>query len=502
MALRRNIIANYVGQGWTAVMGLAFIPLYIKYLGIEAYGLIGVLAVMQAWLALLDMGMNPTLNREMAKFTAGAHTSQSIRNLLRSLEMLCFGLAVVIAVSVWMLSPWLVTNWLQVRKLPLQQVTQAIAIIGLVVALRFVEGVYRGAILGLQKQVWLNVIGAALATFRWAGAAVIVVWFSSTIEAFFLWQGLVSIITIVLFFWMTHGSIPSDGNKARFSIDALKDVGRFASGMMLTALLVILLTQVDKVLLSKLLSLEAFGYYTLAGLLAGALNQLVSPITQALYPRLTELVFKEDEQNLISVYHRGAQMVSIALIPVGLLMLLFSNEILMLWTGDAGLCKNVSPILELLAVGAILNGLMQVPYMLQLSYGCPGFAARVNLIAITFLIPGILWAVPRYGAIGAAWAWVLLNAGYVTIGMYFMHRKFLTTEKWNWYGKDILFPMLGALTVMLMSRMAYPSDISKVFSLVWLGSTLLSAFVVSIFIVPNMRSHAINIISSGKRRAI
>lgn len=39
--LKRNLIANYLGQGWTALMGLAFIPLYIRYLGIEAYGLIG-----------------------------------------------------------------------------------------------------------------------------------------------------------------------------------------------------------------------------------------------------------------------------------------------------------------------------------------------------------------------------------------------------------------------------------------------------------------------------
>lgn len=36
-------------------MGLVFIPLYIKYLGIEAYGLIGISALRQTWLALLDI---------------------------------------------------------------------------------------------------------------------------------------------------------------------------------------------------------------------------------------------------------------------------------------------------------------------------------------------------------------------------------------------------------------------------------------------------------------
>lgn len=69
--LKRNLIANYLGQGWNALMGLAFVPLYIKYLGMEAYGLIGLFALLQAWLSLLDMGMTPTLNPEMARFSGG-----------------------------------------------------------------------------------------------------------------------------------------------------------------------------------------------------------------------------------------------------------------------------------------------------------------------------------------------------------------------------------------------------------------------------------------------
>ena len=71
MSLRRNVLANYLGQGWRAIMSLAFVPVYIKYLGIEAYGLIGIFVMLQAWLTLLDMGMKPALAREMARFTGG-----------------------------------------------------------------------------------------------------------------------------------------------------------------------------------------------------------------------------------------------------------------------------------------------------------------------------------------------------------------------------------------------------------------------------------------------
>jgi len=58
--------------------------------------------------------------------------------------------------------------------------------------------------------------------------------------------------------------------------------------------LAILLTQLDKVLLSRLLSLESFGYYTLAATVAGVLYMVIGPITSAFYPRLVELSTQEN----------------------------------------------------------------------------------------------------------------------------------------------------------------------------------------------------------------
>jgi hypothetical protein len=84
MALKRNLIANYLGQGWLFIMSLAFISIYIKNLGFEAYGLISLFTVLQAWLTLLDMGMTPTLERETARFTGGELTPQPVHKALAS----------------------------------------------------------------------------------------------------------------------------------------------------------------------------------------------------------------------------------------------------------------------------------------------------------------------------------------------------------------------------------------------------------------------------------
>lgn len=449
-------------------MGIAFVPLYIKYLGMEAYGLIGVYAILQAWLTLLDMGMTPTLNREMARYTVGVHTAQSMRDLLRSLEVICFATTLLIGVAIWLSAAWLSDHWLQSKTLPVDEVAQAITIIGFVVALRFLESLYRGAILGLQKQVWLSAVGSGFATLRWGGAVCVLVWVAPSIEAFFVWQGLVSVLTILVFAFAVHRHFPPSTQAARFSWIQLKGIWRFAGGMMATTLLALLLTQVDKIILSGMLSLELFGYYTLAGTIAGMLYQLTGPITQAFYPRFTELAAREDTAGLIRVYHQGAQIVSVLVVPAALMLVFFGENILLLWTGNAVLTHNVAPLLALLVLGAMLNGLMQIPYLLTLAYGWAGFGVRVNSVAVLLLVPAIFWATPRYGAIGAAWVWVVLNSGYLLVSIHLIYQRLLKSEKWRWYLNDVIFPSVSALSVAVVFWLMRPDSMMKLTEWVWL----------------------------------
>ena len=74
-------------------------------------------------------------------------------------------------------------------------------------------------------------------------------------------------------------------------------------------------------------------------------------------------------------------------------------------------------------------------------------------MAVCFIVPAILWAVPRFGAIGAAWAWFALNAGQVLIGVHFMYRRLLPDEKWRWYRDAVIKPLtIGTITVLALRQ--------------------------------------------------
>lgn len=439
--LKRNLVANFLGQGLVAVFGFVFIPTYVRYLGVESYGLIGLFAVLSALFSLLDMGLTSALGREMARAQSGANSAETVADLLRSVEVISTGLILVVFGLAGVSAEWIASHWVNTVSLPVSVVTEAFIAMAVVTALRFLEGVYRSCIIGLDRQLMFNVINVAATLLRNGGAAVVLIFLSPTIQAFFLWQGVASLVTLLCLAIATYRILPSSSRTARFSAAALKEVWKFAGGVFLITILALSLTQLDKLLLSKLLPLTEFGQYTLASVVAGALFMLILPISQAWAPRLTGFHASGDESGFERLYHLGSQLISVLLGGAAIVLAFYSEVFLRVWTGDAVLAARVAPILTLLALGNLLNGLMWIPYQAQLAYGWTGLTVHVNVVAVAVLVPALLYVVPRWGAIGAAWVWLTLNACYVLISAQFMYLRILPRAKWQWYLWDLAFPL-------------------------------------------------------------
>ena len=488
MSLKRNLVANYLGQAWRVLMGFAFLPLYIKYLGMEAYGLIGIFAILQAWLALLDMGMRPALGRELARFTAGAHDAHSIRDLLRTVEIFGIATAATVAIAIWLTSEWLAENWVIAKSLPLPVVAQAFAVMGFVTALRLIENIYVTSIASLQQQVLENAVTGIMATARGLGAVGILAWVSATLEAFFLWQALVSVMTTAILAALVYRALPGIPHPARFSWLSLRGIWRFTAGMMAINLLALLSTQLDKILLSRMLDLEAFGYYVFAATVVGALPMLAAPITNAYFPRFAELAARANESALSEAYHQAAQLVTVLIGVAATALVLFGDRLLWLWTTDGALVLHVAPLLAVLAIGTLLNALIWVPYQMQLAHGWTLPTIRINTVAVLILVPALFWLVPTYGAMGAAWIWVVLNAGGLLCHAYVIRGRLMPAETWKWCRHDLVFPLVAAFASGWLCYWAMPNGLGR---LAELGAVLVSCSLMMIataLAAPRIRS--------------
>jgi O-antigen/teichoic acid export membrane protein len=473
--IRRNMLANFIGNGWTSLLNLALIPIYVQFLGIESYGLLGVFNILYVALNLLDVGLSPTLNRELARLSAQNNKTQEMRNLVRTIEIGYWALAMVICGIGVLFTPLISHYWLKGSQLSESEIQTALTLMVLVITFQWPISLYTGGLQGLQQQVVLNAINVGVATVR-GGGSLLVLWLvSPTIQSFLVWQMLTSVCHTLLLACFLWRSLPRPKQKAQFSLVLFRNVWRFAAGMSSIAVVSVILSLMDKVILSRVLTLEKFGYYTLASTLAFSLQRLVAPIFDAAFPRFSQVVALGNEDQLKNLYHKTCQIMSVAILPVAGIIAVFSPQVLLLWTRNASTVENTYLLVSLLVTGVALNGLMNPPYALQLAHGWTKLAFYQNLVAIVILVPTTLIAVNRVGSLGAACVWVILNSGYIFVSVPIMHRKILRGNEIKWYLADVGMPLVGALSIIVISRWFLPA----LLPLPWLATWLVITFVTS-----------------------
>lgn len=451
--IKKNIAANFAGNMWTGLMGIVFVPIYIHFMGIEAYGLIGTFATLLALFGLLDMGLSTTLNREMARLSVEKNNAQEMRDLVRTLEVPYWAVGALISLIVIVLSPIIAYQWVNAENLSPKTVQTAIRLMGLAVAFQWPMSFYSGGLMGLQRQVLLNGINAVMATFRGVGAVLILWLVSPSVEIFFSWQIIVSTFHIALIIFFLWRSLPHTAEPPRFRRKLLLNIWRFAAGMTGITVLSTILMQLDKVILSRMLSLEMFGYYTLAGSVSMTLYRFISPVFSAIYPRLTNLVALGATDDIIILYHKSAQLMSVIVLPAAVVVALFSEELLLIWTQNPVTTENTHVLVSIFVLGTAINGLMNIPYALQLAFGFTKFGIIGNIISVLVLVPFMIILTKWYGVVGAASVWLILNLGYMFISLPIMHIWLLTSEKWRWYKYDMFIPFIVSLTVAGLGRL-------------------------------------------------
>ena len=477
--VRTNIIANYSGRAWASLLSLAFVPIYIKLLGVEVYGLLGIFMSLSALLSLLDMGLSVTLSRELSRMSSDKSSAQKARDLVRTFEIIYWCTGILIGITIVLLAPLLAKHWINAGEVGIETVEASLMIMGMSIAVQWPAGIYSGGLMGLQRQVVLNVTRSLMATIQHCGAFLVLTLISPSILTFFFWQAFVGLLTTFVLGVSVWRCLSPSERVANFDHAYLLKNWRFATGITGITLVTMLLTQLDKIILSKMLSLESFGYYMLAFNIANNLNNFVTPIYSALFPKFIQLVSSGDTGQLAGLYHKGTRLLATLMLPVVMTMVVFSNEILLLWLNDPVVSENTQPILVLLLIGTAMNCLMVLPYALQLAHGWTRFAIYKNLTASVFLVPLLLVLVDWFQALGAAVVWLILNLGYLMIEVPLMHKRLLKQEMRNWYQHDIIQPLLLISVVVFCFNLGMPGQASQLVMVAWILMTLVCSLLVA-----------------------
>jgi len=467
--VKKNVIANYLSSICTSVVGLVFVPVYIKFIGIEAYGLVGFFVTLQAITGLFDMGLSTTLNREMAYGSANSATAPQIRDFLRTFEIIYWLIGLVMGVTIFAFVPYLATQWLKAEVLDASTLQQALYIITLVLVLQWPFSFYAGGLMGMQQHVLIGILNCGQSIIRSAGAVFVLWLVSPTIEAFFAWQALISIGTTIFIALLLWSRIPKHSKTPAFRLSALQSCWRFASGMSIISILGVLLGQADKIVLSKLLSLKDFGYYSLAGVVAISLYRLVNPVYTAVLPRFTQLIAHQKDGELANSYHASSQFLAVVVGSASVVLTFFAREVIWVWTGDSAIVTSTHVVIPLLVIGTCIHALAHIPWAMQLAYGWVNLGVYISLGSVAVIFPIIFLLTRHYGAVGGAASLVILHLVGLLVTTAVMHRRILRGEFWRWYTCDLLPPILAASGVGISARAMFCGPYSRLLTFVLLS---------------------------------
>lgn len=456
MSLKFNIAANFLSQFYSAFIGILLIPYYLRLMGAEAYGLVAFFMMLQVWFQLLDFGLTATVSRETARYLGGGLDALSLRRLLRSLEGCFWAIGVVAAAVIAWASPGIASRWLNVGTLPADAVVTSLALMGFTVSTRWVAGLYRAAISGLERQVWLSLFNIVIVTARFVGVVPVLLYIDAGPVPFFVYQAIVCVIELIALLACAYRLVPSGSSTwIRWSWAPLKSVFGFSATVAVTSAIWVLITQTDKLLISKFLPLQDYGYFTAAVLVASAVSLISGPITTALLPRLTRLSQQPDDAPVVLLYRQATQGITALASAASLVMALFAEQLLWAWTGDAVFARGYAPVLALYALGNGFLALAAFPYYIQYARGDLRLHFIGNIVFVILLMPAIAWATWQFGAIGAGTVWITANALFFVGWAPVVHRRLLPELHRRWLLHDVLGVMvlpLAAVPVLWWAR--------------------------------------------------
>jgi O-antigen/teichoic acid export membrane protein len=421
-----NALSNLIGKLWSAFLNLLSVPIFLSYLGPEAYGLIGLYVSFEVIFNFMDLGLSATINREIAQNIGTNRQNKENKNLLKTFEYIYWPIGFIVAVLIFLLSGFIVRYWINFQNLSFQTVKLAIYIMALMFAARWPMTLYIGAMHGMQKQLQRNIFLITLATLRIIVSILILEYISQDITVFLSWQALsygLEVLVLQFYVWRVLNRTSSDS--ANFDYTLIRKVWRFALSFNLVGVLGMLLSSADRLIASKFVPLSDIGYYSVAGTAAGSLTLIAYSIGSAVYPKFAADTARNDYKAVANDFLRYGNLIHYSVFGFGSILILFPSNILYLWTKDPNVVTNTALILLFLAAANLFNSISNIGYSLIIASGKTRIPLLCNLLNFIVFIPCLFILIPKFGILIAAIIWLIENLVTYLVYIIYIGKVFL-----------------------------------------------------------------------------
>lgn len=398
----RNTVYNLLGFGIPFLVSLIAFPPLVAGLGMERMGVILLSWSIVGYFNLFDVGVSRTTTKYVAEHIAAGRREAMPPLIWSALAMLlALGLA---AMALWYLAiPWLVDNLLRIPADLLEETRAAFALLAVSIPMLMLTAGIRGVFEGEQRFGLINAIKtpASIANYLLPLAVL-----PFTVRLDIIVLVLVCGRLLVL---LAHAYFLLAGDRALrrphfLPGSELRRMLAYGGWMTVSRVISPIMVYLDRFFIGALLGLAAVTYYTTPFELVGRLLILSQSFIAVLFPAMSAMA--GDDARLARVSAATMRATLLAFIPLTVLIVAGAKPFLRYWLGE-DFAGESALVLQLLAVGLLLNALAQIPFTAIQARGRTDLTAWVHLAELPVYIALLIFCLGQFGIAGAALAWTL-----------------------------------------------------------------------------------------------
>ena len=397
--LARNTVWNLSGKALPLLAGLVSIPIIIKGLGVDGFGLLSIAWMVVGYFSLFDMGLGQSLTKLVSERIARGENEQ-IGLLARTAQvmLLALGLAggAVAAVSV----PWL-TEYLKIPVHLQQEALQTLYILSISIPFVVNTSGLRGVLAAYQRFDLINVIQVFLGLWIFL-SPLVVLHFSNrlSVVVFVLVLGRLVALCAYVVSCSRVTPIFHDFTASRSAIKPILSLGGW---MTVSNIIGPIMQYMDRFFIGAWISMSAVAYYTTCYEVVTKLSIFPQALMGVLFPAFSYALVQK-RAYAAQLVGRAINYLFLLIFPPVIFIVVFAHEGLTWWLGTK-FADQGTLVMQWLAIGILLNTPAHIAFSLIQGDGRADWTAYLHLAELPLYLAALWWLTHSYGIAGAAFAW-------------------------------------------------------------------------------------------------
>lgn len=381
-AVVRSSFFNLIGFGVSVLYMVLLVPLVVRYVGIDQYGLWTLILALTGYVGLVDLGMGTSFVPYIARYASlGSH--DDVNKVIRHGLLFYSCLSVLVIGVGYGISPWLFA----LVRIPDAYLESArllffIALVGF--GFSSVAGVFGSVLSALQRMDTYNTVLAVLLIGKFAaimGALTLGYGLFGLMMADLVVGGL-GLVPMVM---LTRKHFPRLELRWRgYDPVMMKTLLKFGTQLQISRIADAVQSQFDKLILSRFIGLSAVSMYDFGSRPGGRLRALPLTAVSSLIPAVSALDAEDNKARIQAAWIRSTRYLAIVAAPLFAFFICFADDIVYVWLGDG--YRQAALTLRILSCAHVVTVIASATALVSQGMGEPGIQMRSTLIQATLNI--------------------------------------------------------------------------------------------------------------------